>query len=591
MDEASIINALQDGLKDYNVKTQIRRKGSQLHVLVTRDENTECDYDSLYSIVKRRIDELAIAGASELVVYGRLTGDRHPEWQKSAEIKLPLPLIELDLDELEDIRRERGDQAISITEDETLLQGNKPEVEFSNEYSSLKASLEEDLRAANGMVSQEEAFKLSNKENIQAALQEDLEEDLPENLSEEFSDEYKKLEEDLLTNFDSDLEEMDLDSLAIANDDGESFESISAAISNMQGAKASQDAEFDLHSPDFNSFSVVTLDPASLKSPEQVAVPSVEIISDDFSISAPTVANYYVPMPPPPPTRRKVTDKAEQVAQNNSQKNDKINDSRPKRIKLANPIRINTVSLAVGMVMVSVLGICAWLVWDRSVQQRYLADARDLENLSLDPQKIKIPSVLADTRNKIQSAIAQLELIPDRPASLYSEAQVEIKNLKPKLVAFDRRVTIEYAANSNLELAKKSTLDAALMVQSPPHTSEVWKSAQAKRQEAIKALESIDPESSMYAQAQTRLKTYRAELVQIGKWVDIQVRAESIAGDIRPAIATQIQQLKSDPSGKENFLKRCSTILQPEISSTEAQRLGLTVNNLTGYLCAYYWDL
>ncbi|PZU94208.1 MAG: hypothetical protein DCE90_15195 [Pseudanabaena sp.] len=555
MDEASIVSALQDDLKDYKVKTQIRRRDSQLHVLVTRDENAEFDYNSLYSIVKRRVDELAIAGARELVVYGRLAGARHPEWQKSAEIKPPLPLIELDLEELEEIGKELGNLAIAVEEDETSLQDDSLETKFSNEYSSLKASLEDDLRTAGELTNQGESPELTSLED--------------------FNSELEELNNDQGTNNDLNLEDLDLDSLAISNGEVDSFETIGEVIGNMQLPKPSHDAEFDLHSPDFNSFSVVTIEPPTFKAPVKSQDSTDEDLGDDFSIDAPTIVNSR-PLPPPPPTKRKTTSK--------------VVEPKPQPMKLATPIRINTVSLALSIVMVSILGLCAWLVWDRSVQQQYLADARDLENLNLDPQKIQNLSLLADTRNRIQSAVAQLELIPDRPASLYAEAQVEIKNLKPKLAAFDRRVTIEYAANNNLELAKTNTLDAALMVQNPPHTSKVWKAAQAKRQEAIQALSLISPDSAVYAQAQTRLKTYRAELVQISKWVDIQVRAESIASDVNPAIATQIQQLKSDPSGKENFLKRCSTILQPEISSNDAQRLGLTINNLTSYLCAYYWD-
>lgn len=550
MDEASIISAIQEALKDYKVKTQIRRKDSQLHVLVTRDGNDEFDYTSLYSIVKRRIDELAIAGVRELVVYGRLAGAKHPEWQKSAEIKPPLPLIELDLDELEDLSEELGNLAIAVDEDETSLQSDNLDMEFNNEYSSFKASLEDDLRAASELADQG-ADNLSDFANL---------EDLRIGLN-----------NDLGTNLD--LEEIDLNNLAIASAEVESFEIISAAISNMQAPKPNNSSEFDLNSPDFNSFSVGTIEPDSLQGLETAK----NLRGDDFSINAPTVAALR-PLPPPP-TTRKVTTKVTPQPQPQFQP-----------MKPASFIQINTVSLAVSMVMVSVLGLCAWLVWDRSIQQKYLADARDLENLNLDPQKIKNLSVLADTRNRIQSAVAQLALIPNRPASLYAEAQVEIKNLKPKLEVFDRRVSIEYAANSNLELAKTNTLDAALMVQGPPHTSKVWKAALEKRQEAIKALSLVPPESSVYAQVQTRLKTYSIELVQISKWVDIQVRAESVVSSVSPAIAAQIQQLKSDPSGKENFLKRCSTILQPEIASTTSQRLGLTVTNLTGYLCAYYWD-
>lgn len=82
MDEAVIVSALQEDLQNYKVKTQIRRRESELHVLITRAEGDDLDYASLYDIVKSRIDKLPIAGADSLVVYGRIAGAKHPEWQK-----------------------------------------------------------------------------------------------------------------------------------------------------------------------------------------------------------------------------------------------------------------------------------------------------------------------------------------------------------------------------------------------------------------------------------------------------------------------------------------------------------------------------
>jgi hypothetical protein len=89
MDEANIVNALQADLQDYKIKPQIRRKDSQLHVLITRAEGDDLDYATLYDIVKNRIDKLSIEGADNLVMYGRLAGAKQPEWQKSAVLSHP----------------------------------------------------------------------------------------------------------------------------------------------------------------------------------------------------------------------------------------------------------------------------------------------------------------------------------------------------------------------------------------------------------------------------------------------------------------------------------------------------------------------
>jgi hypothetical protein len=47
MDEASIVTAIEADLQNYKVKTQIRRKKSQLHVLITRADGDDVDYASL----------------------------------------------------------------------------------------------------------------------------------------------------------------------------------------------------------------------------------------------------------------------------------------------------------------------------------------------------------------------------------------------------------------------------------------------------------------------------------------------------------------------------------------------------------------
>ncbi|MFN5963992.1 MAG: hypothetical protein ACK46E_02340, partial [Pseudanabaena sp.] len=94
MDEATIVSAIQADLQNYKVKAQIRRKESQLHVLISRAEGDEIDYASLYDIVKRRVDKLGIEWANSLVLYGKIAGAKHPEWRKKGDLKPPLPLIE-----------------------------------------------------------------------------------------------------------------------------------------------------------------------------------------------------------------------------------------------------------------------------------------------------------------------------------------------------------------------------------------------------------------------------------------------------------------------------------------------------------------
>jgi len=565
MDEASIVSALQTDLQDYKIKPQIRRKESQLHVLITRSEGDDLDYATLYDIVKNRIDKLSIEGADNLVMYGRLAGAKQPEWQKSTSIKPPLPLIELDLDELDDFGDigAIGSFMKDSTDDDTEIQvgklwpddaatipANTP-ASISDELDDFEQSLDEDLKlsAQRGANNKSSDFELGNL-----------------NLEDLDLDAFKA---DKLPLKDLDLDPIELDSFASDLSNNSTTNNKNPVNSNDWGDE------------------------------------------DDFELGqTTTVAARPLPLPPPlPPTKRLVRQNdlsKGDIPQGDVQKSDALDEvvgevlsgdqtfesseSAPKIT--AKPIN-KSLLLSVGFITsaIALLGICGWLLWDRSVQQENLVYARNIASQNLDPKKILKLDLLAETRNQLQTAVSQLESIPDRPASLYGDAQTELQGLRPKLEEFDRKITIEQAANKNLESGKAITLEAAKLSLKPPHKSTVWKSVQEKRQQGVKMLEAIPPDSMLYADAQTRLKTYRAGLLQITKVAELQQSAEAMAGEIvSPAILNQLKLLKTKSPEKQKFLTQCKQILQSEISDAEARKVGLQVPTLTEYLCAYYWD-
>ena len=582
MDEASIVSALQTDLQDYKIKPQIRRKEAQLHVLITRSEGDDLDYATLYDIVKNRIDKLSIEGADNLVMYGRLAGAKQPEWQKSTSIKPPLPLIELDLDELEDFDDigAIGSFMKDSIDDDTEIQGgnlwsdnvaNAP-TSVSDELDKFEQSLEADL-------------KLSTQTSTQTSTKRG-----GDHKSSDFELGNLNLEDLDLDAFKADklpLKDLDLDPIKL--------DSFDLEMSNNSTANN----KTPLNSNDWGD-------------------------ADDFGLAqTTTVAARPLPLPPPlPPTKRIVRQNdlpKSDHPQNNLQKSDALVDvtsnvtddeitddevtggdgtrAVDQKAKFrtrgrAKPINKSLLlSVAVIGSAIAVLGICGWLLWDRSVQQEHLVYARNLENQNIDPKKILKLDLLAETRNQLQTSVSQLESIPDRPASLYGEAQTELQGLRSKLGEFDRKVAIEQSANKNLESAKAITLEAAKLVQKAPHKSTIWKSAQEKRQQGVKMLEAIPPDSMLYADAQTRLKTYRAGLLQITKVAELQLSAESMASEIvSPAIVSQLKLLKTKSPEKQKFLTQCKPILQSEISDADARKVGLQVPTLTEYLCAYYWD-
>jgi hypothetical protein len=537
MDEASIVTAIEADLQNYKVKTQIRRKESQLHVLITRADGDDVDYASLYDIVKRRIDKLPIEGADSLVVYGRLSGAKHPEWHKTAELKPPLPLIELDLEDLEEFGEVSSVKNLSFhpDSDETEIQSANLESDLPDDLKSFKSSIDDDLKAA---ANKDKSILETTKDKINNIKSEDF--DLDNLELQSFS--LDSLQQDTF-----ELKSFDIDPFEVNSQESKPR---SPLVEKNSWSAKNEDFDFD----------------SSVK-------------DEDFNFESPTVAAKPMPLPPPPPTVRRT----KKPVVNVESENEPIKTAYPK-----DRSKILSVAFAVGAI--AIVGICGWLVWDRSNQQQYLANARNFSNQDINPKKITKLETLTGTRNRLQTIISQLEEISDRPASLYTDAQAELATLRPKLAEFDRKINVEQAANKNLESSKNATIEAAKSTQNPPHKSTVWKSAQEKRQKAIKQLEEVTTDSVLYADAQQRIKAYRAELDQITKWVEIQQRAETAVSTVNAATVNQLKQLKAKAPEKQQFLPQCQAILQPQISNAESQRTGFPIPTLTSYLCAYFWD-
>ena len=344
---------------------------------------------------------------------------------------------------------------------------------------------------------------------------------------------------------------------------------------------------FELDSRQQNTFELESFDPDPYKvdspnSDQRSSLGKKKSRTDtdaDFSFDSPTVIAK--PMPLPPSTARR-----------NTRKNVSNVKTETMRMKPAYPWNNKSLIFSgiFAVAAIAIIGICGWLVWNRSNQEQYIANARNFSNQDFNLKKITKLETLTEKRNRLQTIILELEEITDRPVSLYTDAQSELTTLRPKLAEFDRKINVEQAANKNIEASKNATIEAAKLTQNPPHKSAVWKSAQEKRQQALKLLEGVPADSMLYANAQEKLKAYRTELVQISKWVEIQQMAESAASNVNPATLNQIKQLKSKSSEKQAFLAQCQTILQPKISNAESERIGLPIATLTSYLCAYYWD-
>ncbi len=87
MDEAEIAKALQRDLDFHRVKTQVRRRQNQLHILLTRAESSSVNYASLFKIVQECLQHLKIPATDSFVLYGRVSGVKQPEWQRTGKLE------------------------------------------------------------------------------------------------------------------------------------------------------------------------------------------------------------------------------------------------------------------------------------------------------------------------------------------------------------------------------------------------------------------------------------------------------------------------------------------------------------------------
>ncbi|MGB7713052.1 MAG: tetratricopeptide repeat protein [Microcoleus sp.] len=106
-------------------------------------------------------------------------------------------------------------------------------------------------------------------------------------------------------------------------------------------------------------------------------------------------------------------------------------------------------------------------------------------------------------------------------------------------------------------------MEAAVIVQKPPHTVEVWHQSQSKWQQAIALLEAIDARTPVYSLAQNKLSSYRANHAIISQRVAIAQKAANFSnqgslkiqkGDLPGAIANFTQALGLNPNIPQAYL-------------------------------------
>jgi stress response protein SCP2/Flp pilus assembly protein TadD len=168
-------------------------------------------------------------------------------------------------------------------------------------------------------------------------------------------------------------------------------------------------------------------------------------------------------------------------------------------------------------------------------------------------------NLLRSLQQRLKETIANLDKIPNFPGFGYQQARADLLKLHPILVTVGQNLE----AAESLETAQKLAMEAAVVVQKPPHPMEVWHQSESKWQQAIALLEAIESRTPVYTLAQNKLSNYRANRAIITQRVAIAQKATNFSnqgslkvqkGDFQGAIANFTQALGLNPNIPQAYL-------------------------------------
>ncbi len=168
-------------------------------------------------------------------------------------------------------------------------------------------------------------------------------------------------------------------------------------------------------------------------------------------------------------------------------------------------------------------------------------------------------NLLRSFDKRLKETIANLEKIPNLPGFGYQQARADLLKLRPSLVPAGQNLQ----AAESLEAAQKLAVEAATIVQKPPHPMEVWHQSQSKWQQAIALLEAIRQGTPVYNLAQNKLSNYRVNRAIISQRLASAQKAANFSnqgslkiqkGDIPGAIAYFTQALGLNPNIPQAYL-------------------------------------
>ena len=229
--------------------------------------------------------------------------------------------------------------------------------------------------------------------------------------------------------------------------------------------------------------------------------------------------------------------------------NNQVNNFRSRKVPLA-------LAASLGVL---VLGTSAATIAFMRSGNETLKQSKTLAVEMQNAAKATDVNLLRSFDKRLKETIANLDKIPNFPGFGYQQARADLLQLRPILVPVAKNLQ----AAESLEKAQKLAVEAAVLVQKPPHPMEVWHQSQSKWQQAIALLEAIEAGTPVYSLAQNKLSSYRTNRAVIGQRLAIAQKAANFSnqgslkiqkGDVAGAIANFNQALGLNPNIPQAYL-------------------------------------
>ncbi len=254
-------------------------------------------------------------------------------------------------------------------------------------------------------------------------------------------------------------------------------------------------------------------------------------------------------------------------------------------------LRNLTKILGLGLVIFSVGGI--WLIWERSQYQQIINQAQVFNSQAFNFNQPSNLTKLEGDRQNISETLLRLRNIPDRPFSLYQEAQSQISPLQMRLGKIDRQLITERNAAKALDSAQKLADTATAIAKNPPHKPTVWREALNKWQEALKSLKTIPTSTSIGAEGQAKIKVYSANYKNVKFQLQKQLNTNAIRYFLRTetgsGIQVEMRELKSNTGNKVEFMNICTPFVSFNLDPIQVKKQQVALSDLSVQMCAYLW--